>query len=104
MSLEGFLLGVLYVLAWLNWPVTAILFAAALRPPRVRFLMWATAASFVISLVVTLYSAVTATETLGVPIEAVVLSQATRVVLTAVGVLPVVFLWMFATGRFRDRE
>lgn len=88
----------------LNAAVTAILVHAGLRKPRIRFLTFVAAFSFVITLVLGAYVLAIGNAGLGYVVPKEAAQVVLRVIVLALSFVPVYFLYLYVTGRFKDAE
>lgn len=104
MTPETWLLIVQQAVLLLNWPVAFILIRAARRPPKIMALNVMAAGAFAIALSITAYQLAVANVAAGYPVPQDVARTVLRLVLLVLEVLPVGFLWIYMTGRFKDGE
>lgn len=102
MTLEALSFFALLVAFPLNASVTVILIWAAIRPPRIRFLSFVAAFSFVITIVLGAYVAAIANAGAGYVVPKEVAQVVLRAIVLALSFVPLWFLWLYVTGRFRD--
>lgn len=102
MTPDAWLLVVQQAVLLLNWPVAVILIRAARRPPRIMALNVMASGAFAIALSITAYQLAVANAAAGYPVPQDISRTALRLVLLVLEIMPVAFLWIYMTGRFRD--
>lgn len=102
LTIEGVLFWAIAALLLLNWPVAAILIRAARRRPRIRALTVMAVLATIIASALTLYVAAVINAGGGYIVPKEWAQAAFRFVLLALALFPLWFLWLYATGRFRE--
>jgi len=98
----GVLLVMLQGLLLLNWPVAAILTRAAIRKPHIWALTVMAISSTLVALGISAYVIAVLNAAAGGPFDQEQLRIIFRIVLVGIALFPVLFFWVYATGRFRD--
>lgn len=102
MTAEGLSFVALLIGAPLNWIVTGILVAAAIEKPRIRFLSFVSGFTLVIAIVLTTYVAAILNAAVGYPVPRELAVFLLRMIVFALALIPLWFLFLYVTGRFRD--
>lgn len=101
MTLENALLTILQVMLLLNWPMAAVLVYKAYQKPRIAALSFMALFAVVIALAITVY-VLAVINAGGHFFDENALRVFFRLVLIALGTVPIVFFGMLATNRFKD--
>lgn len=102
MSSEGLTFAALIMSIPLSWAVSIVLIVPAARRPRIRFLTVMTVLSVILSVLLTAYVWAVFNAAAGYVVSADIAKTALRICFLALPFFQVWFLFLYATGRFKD--
>lgn len=104
MTLEGILFFAIAVALMMNWPVAGLLVWQAWKRPRIMALTVMAVSSVLIAGGLTAYVFAVINAAAAYPVPRELAQIWLRAILLGLALFPFWFLWLFLTGRFRDRS